>query len=32
MEDSIDISEEARERASGKKQRNILDYLNDEST
>jgi hypothetical protein len=31
-EDSIDISEEARERAAGKKHRNILDYLNEETT
>ena len=30
-EDSVDISEEARERAAGKKRRNILDYLNEES-
>jgi hypothetical protein len=30
--DSVDISEEARERAAGKKRRNILDYLNEEST
>lgn len=29
-EDSIDISEEARERAAGRKSRNILDYLNEE--
>ena len=29
-EDSIDISEEARERAAGRKRRNILDYLNEE--
>lgn len=29
-EDSVDISEEARERAAGKKRRNILDYLNEE--
>jgi len=28
--DSIDISEEAREWAAGKKHRNILDYLNEE--
>lgn len=29
-EDSIDISEEARERAAGRKRRNILDYLKEE--
>ena len=29
-EDSIDISEEARERAAGKHHRNILDFLTDE--
>ena len=29
-EDSIDISEEARERAAGKKFKNILDYINEE--
>ena len=29
-EDSIDISEEARERAADRKRRNILDYLNEE--
>lgn len=28
--DSIDISEEARDRAAGNKRRNILDYLNDD--
>lgn len=27
--DSVDISEEARDRATGKKHRNILEYLND---
>jgi len=30
-EDSITISEEARERAAGKKRRNILDYINEKS-
>jgi len=30
-EDSIDISDEARERAAGKKRGSILDYLNEES-
>jgi hypothetical protein len=29
--DCIDISEEARERAAGKKHGNILDYLNEEA-
>jgi vacuolar-type H+-ATPase subunit H len=29
-EDSVDISEEARDRAAGKKRRNILDYLKEE--
>ena len=29
-EDSVDISEEARERSAGRKRRSILDYLNDE--
>jgi hypothetical protein len=29
-EDCIEISEEARERAAGRKRRNILDYLNEE--
>jgi hypothetical protein len=29
-EDSIDISEEARERSAGRKRRNILDYINEE--
>lgn len=29
-EDSVDISEEARERATGKRRRNILDYLNED--
>jgi hypothetical protein len=28
-EDSIEISDEARERAAGKKQRNILEYINE---
>jgi hypothetical protein len=28
-EDSVDISEEARERAAGRKRKNILDYLNE---
>ena len=27
--DSVDISEEARERAAGKKHRNILEYINE---
>jgi hypothetical protein len=27
-DDSVDISEEARERSAGKKSRNILDYVN----
>jgi hypothetical protein len=27
--DSVDISEEAREKAAGKKRKNILDYLNE---
>ena len=30
--DSIDISEEARERAAGRKRGNILDYLKQESS
>jgi hypothetical protein len=29
-EDSVDISDEAREKAAGKNRRNILDYLNEE--
>jgi hypothetical protein len=29
-EDSVEISKEARERASGRKRKNILDYLNEE--
>jgi len=29
-DDSVDISQEARDRASGKKRRNILEYLEDE--
>jgi hypothetical protein len=29
-EDSVEISEEARDRAAGKKHRNILDYLKEE--
>ena len=29
-EDSIDISEEARDRAAGRKRKSILDYLNEE--
>ncbi len=29
-EDSVDISEEARERAAGKQRKNILDYLNED--
>ena len=29
-DDCVDISEEARERASGKKRRNILEYLENE--
>ena len=29
-EDSIDISNEAREKAAGRTHRNILDYLNEE--
>jgi len=28
-EDSIEISDEARERAAGKKQRDILEYINE---
>jgi hypothetical protein len=30
-DDSIDISDEARDRAAGRKRRNILDYINDET-
>ena len=29
-QDSVDISEEARDRAAGRKRRNILDYLKEE--
>jgi len=29
-DDSVDISQDARDRASGKKRRNILEYLDDE--
>ncbi|MBT1072125.1 hypothetical protein [Pelotalea chapellei] len=29
-DDSVDISEEARDCASGRKRRNILEYLNEE--
>jgi len=29
-DDSVDISEEARERASGRKRKTILEYLEDE--
>jgi hypothetical protein len=29
-DDSVDISQEARDRASGNKRRNILEYLEDE--
>jgi hypothetical protein len=30
--DSVDISEEARDRAAGKTRRNILDYLKEEAS
>jgi hypothetical protein len=29
-DDSIDISDEARERAAGKRRRNIMEYINEE--
>jgi hypothetical protein len=29
--DSIDISDEARDRAAGRKRRSILEYINDET-
>ena len=29
-DDSVDISQDARDRASGKKRRNIMEYLEDE--
>jgi hypothetical protein len=31
-DDCIDISEEARERAAGRKHKTILDYINEEPT
>jgi hypothetical protein len=30
-DDSIDISDEARDRASGRRRRNIIDYINDDT-
>jgi hypothetical protein len=31
-DDSVDISQDARDRASGKKRRNILEYLEDQES